>query len=652
MHFEVHNSDELVNAIHEVNRLPDEEHTIHLNGSDSDYVVREPNDELFGATAFPIVSCKLTIQGNRRVISRPSNTPDFRFFGLNGSSATLTLRDITLSNGSSGIMGGGAVVNDGDLILEKCIFTGNQGMLGGAIYNGDMHKLVMRHCLFIGNEAFLLGGAIYCSTGSKLIGTAIEFHENTARDGASLFIDNQASIELNQSYSDNKLNLPLILTNRISLIHTDVDPDFEQTLLQEQQKLHDSVLQRKHSTANSIQGKPKETRDTNNYQSVIRAALIGSRQELQEAVHTLVIAGQFDELKYAFHYIKRRANTNLILITELAETVYKELTRLSGLANLEACFDIFPVGAAWQYWKPEYEWLGFYIGEEQSDQVIAEFVSLHGLAIIEATNQSNYPSSKAYARLSLLLYLIQHLVIRGVDCENLPAIAQVTAQISRAEYREQELLWLPFKKMNIEDELVDLATMSFPDLFFNTQGMNRIAPASFSSEHLPAYVEIKDDDMLLRICRTVEHWARGTDQRHEARIFSFDIPLAAESVTPPLIQSLGLDCLQNATNVELRPATPNHIVEVLFFLAFAGGFTSLTIGLSERRIRTWQSLSGLVGASKECSVEEIERLCMDSLWFEFRAFSDWYNNDFWDVGILVVRPDRHSIAILTATFTD
>jgi hypothetical protein len=141
MNFITHNISELRAAILEANLHPDETHDITLQGTDADYIVTDFAEELFGWNAFPIVKSDITIHGAYRVLSLSDGLVG-RFFVVNAKdnghpSASLTLRRVILTGGNSGNVGGGAIVNDGQLDIIECGFTHNVGSLGGVIYNGD-----------------------------------------------------------------------------------------------------------------------------------------------------------------------------------------------------------------------------------------------------------------------------------------------------------------------------------------------------------------------------------------------------------------------------------------------------------------------------------------------------------------------------------
>jgi len=71
----------------------------------------------------------------------------------NKDNATLTLDNTTVSDNIATVKGGG-VLNEGTLILENSIFSGNQAEVGGAIYNAKNSTVILDACTtFVDNKA-------------------------------------------------------------------------------------------------------------------------------------------------------------------------------------------------------------------------------------------------------------------------------------------------------------------------------------------------------------------------------------------------------------------------------------------------------------------------------------------------------------------
>jgi hypothetical protein len=112
------------------------------------YVLTNPiQDANLGPNGLPVITQKLTINGNGATITRAQSAPSFRIFAVKGD---LTLNDVTLTNGAAAgdnVMDnfrpgeGGAVLNLGILRVNRSTLSHNQAkFFGGGIGNGDGAK--------------------------------------------------------------------------------------------------------------------------------------------------------------------------------------------------------------------------------------------------------------------------------------------------------------------------------------------------------------------------------------------------------------------------------------------------------------------------------------------------------------------------------
>ena len=90
--------------------------------------------------------------------------------------ASLTIRDLTLANGSAD--NGGAIYNEGSLRIARSTLLGNSATLGGAIYNKG--AMMLNFCTLSGNSA-ATGGTVYNDGG-----TATLRHSTAAENSASV----------------------------------------------------------------------------------------------------------------------------------------------------------------------------------------------------------------------------------------------------------------------------------------------------------------------------------------------------------------------------------------------------------------------------------------------------------------------------------
>lgn len=185
------------------------------------YPISEINNNSNG---LPLIDIEISIQSsneNLAILSRVSDSANFRFFEISDT-GQLHLEGIRLENGISGF--GGAILNEGTLVLENANFTSNTGIesggaihntgileassvvfdanrtlldepfssthlrlidfAGGAIFNGFDSLAIIRNGLFFNNEA-RIGGGIF-SMGTAMFYDS-EFHDNRAKIGGAIF---------------------------------------------------------------------------------------------------------------------------------------------------------------------------------------------------------------------------------------------------------------------------------------------------------------------------------------------------------------------------------------------------------------------------------------------------------------------------------
>jgi predicted outer membrane repeat protein len=132
------------------------------------------------------ISKSVTIEGNGVTLTRsPSWTTSDSSSQLCiiGSFAQVTIRRVHFKDGRATYYGAG-IDNDGELILESCVFSGNQSSSGGAIYSTN--TLTLRGCTFYGNTSASYDGAVYFwASGKTLTMTGNLFYGNTATSGFS-----------------------------------------------------------------------------------------------------------------------------------------------------------------------------------------------------------------------------------------------------------------------------------------------------------------------------------------------------------------------------------------------------------------------------------------------------------------------------------
>ncbi len=138
----------------------------------------------------PVVSVAtsgtLTINGNGATIARSAvgGTPEFRLVYVN-IGANLTLNRVTLTNGryTAPGDGGGAIRNDGTLLLNQSTVSLSSASVGGGILSTNASSLVVLGSTLTGNAALTGGGIANRGSTLKIINSTL--FNNSATDSAA-----------------------------------------------------------------------------------------------------------------------------------------------------------------------------------------------------------------------------------------------------------------------------------------------------------------------------------------------------------------------------------------------------------------------------------------------------------------------------------
>jgi len=157
----------------------------------------------------PHITSEITIEGRGFTIS---GNERFRIFYV--SAGTLTIDDLIMTKGMADeidiggqtYIGGGAIVNLGELSITGGTFADNLADYGGAIYNRSS-RLSITNSTFTNNYAYLNGGAIY-NRSSRLSITNSTFTNNHSVEERGGAIDNQGELSITDStFLDNSADI-------------------------------------------------------------------------------------------------------------------------------------------------------------------------------------------------------------------------------------------------------------------------------------------------------------------------------------------------------------------------------------------------------------------------------------------------------------
>ncbi len=167
----------------------------------------ETDDKNYGVMAHD--NSKLTINGNGyNVNGTNSADSNIHHNGIEVKEGqTLVVKDVNGSNSSEkGFNGfssafGGALHNDGTLLVDNSKFSDNQSGYGGAVFNNGYAEI--SNTSFANNEVSGFGGAIHNNGNAKLKDTNNSYTNNKAAWGGALFNENGYTISEGSTFKNN-----------------------------------------------------------------------------------------------------------------------------------------------------------------------------------------------------------------------------------------------------------------------------------------------------------------------------------------------------------------------------------------------------------------------------------------------------------------
>jgi len=159
------------------------------------------------------------------------------------------------------------------------------------------------------------------------------------------------------------------------------------------------------------------------------------------------------------------------------------------------------------------------------------------------------------------------------------------------------------------------------------------------------------DDAALapRMLAAVRPWTEGKNGKAEAKVFSLEPSVAGGALGSWLLRALPLESTGATVRLDVSRTGAEGVFGPLFSAASNGGAYSSGNGGAYGRLAAWTSLGALVGAPEGAAVDAIDALASSSAFLTFRAPGPWFHDVAWDLGVLALRPDGRSVAVLAAT---
>jgi predicted outer membrane repeat protein len=650
------NAAELIAAIRAANAAPEEGHTINLTGQDSDYVLYELIEEWFGGNGLPVITSDITVYGNGRLITRSSFAARFRFFMINGRNehkrARLILHNLTLSNGDTVGMGGGAIVNDGVLLVNNCIFRENHGTLGGAIYAGDLSPTTITGSVFVYNLATQRGGAVFGAKTCQLQVKKSLFYENLSPHGASHVFESVTGTARIEDCFQWDGDVFTRIDNLPVKVETPPEDDAQillQQALSDAQRIDKIRTDTHHPKPTMLYGKPLPSEPWwHDYVPIATFESIIGQAETEESVpelhiERLIYTGQFQavhDLAVAVSAHENVLRSKMELMGKILNHIRVRLAYLPGDASLEALLQIAEL-----YDRKNVAGAASAAADQQPMETLIAFFDRNG-ETFEAMIQELRGKHVMSNQLEFLVALIQEMVLRGLDGESVPSIRNLTEKL-RKSYQVSgslerlmfngSLKRLPLVRLEMEENLVsalhDGQFVDPPGEDFDTFD----AKTHTIGDMPPPLKDITPMYADSIIGAAIAFFDK------EARVYQFDSPLTPDAITTRLLLSLDLKFLQNITRMGIRRIDPKWALEHLS--RYSNDHRIEPNTPAYKRLAVWASIAGLVGTGGLDNLQLLQDAAKTCHWFYFRGESE-YNPDLKALCLAVLRPDGRTLAVL------
>lgn len=170
---------------------------IHLCNGEYDLSITGKSEE-FAMKGDLDIRSQIVIEGQNRENTIINANQIDRLFQIMPT-ASLSLKNVTLIGGEVGQFSGGALFNQGTLVLDNVILSGNKAKNGGAIYN-ENGSIIINDSIMNANHAALNGGGILNSGANAIIELSNSELKGNSTSGYGGGISNQSgSVQINHS---------------------------------------------------------------------------------------------------------------------------------------------------------------------------------------------------------------------------------------------------------------------------------------------------------------------------------------------------------------------------------------------------------------------------------------------------------------------
>jgi hypothetical protein len=264
--------------------------------------------------------------------------------------------------------------------------------------------------------------------------------------------------------------------------------------------------------------------------------------------------------------------------------------------------------------------------------------------------------AKRIASTELLASWLQELVLRG---ERLDGDAAMKDVVKTLADKKHPLAGWPLRLHASEAEAPTYMPM-YGEASIDTavarleKGPQSVRTMPPPAEHAsPTATETTDGKIGARLASAVVPWTVSAKARSEARTFSLSVKLDGFGLGRWLLRQLPLESAKEGPGSALRVARveAEAVWGMLFAAAANGGARTPGAGGAHARPIAWSAFGALVGAPPDATPDRIDEIAAEAAFLSYGGTA-FFHDVAWDIGLLCLRPDGMSVAVLAATDTD
>jgi uncharacterized protein (TIGR02996 family) len=245
--------------------------------------------------------------------------------------------------------------------------------------------------------------------------------------------------------------------------------------------------------------------------------------------------------------------------------------------------------------------------------------------------------------------VVHELVVRE---RNLTPTARTHA--TAMQKQAHPLTWLPLHLLPVESDLANYVWRLSPPHTYRSLPVPATPPqipvAAVSSAATPTVVNVIVPDEESVVFAAFRSWIYESNGTEIAAQFQLDRLANSDQLGVDWFGSLPTPPLGGEGLRVSRTSAP-AILAWLFSAAQSGGAYAHGEWGAYGRLHAWQSFGWLAGIEETADADTIAAEAEQCEWLSFGGTA-WFHQICWDLGLICIRPDRLSVAVLAATDTD